>query len=229
MMGSFRNQAKIRAEHPEEKQRHPVVIECNSYARRTKSLLPGKTLRKGRELADLSRTSPHGETAVPETILTEEQKQMSQLLRRCRQAHCIFRNAILCATISCAVWVLLAVLLNRRIGTIFVVNPLLLYLLFLLSLVGRVCVLSSKRRHFVRQLTIEEKELLERASQIAPKSARETAVQVLRIHENLRQSDEQNLLRASQQTQEDTLLRAARYTDTTPQDQLLRPSPTEEK
>lgn len=86
-------------------------------------------------------------------------------------------------------------------------------------------------RRFVQRLPSEERELIIQASSNVEASSNRKKKQV--FAESLVKACkaaalQKELLRPSRLSQDDTLLRAATMTDTTPQEQLLRPSQTEE-
>lgn len=78
-------------------------------------------------------------------------------------------------------------------------------------------------KQFIHNLTPSEYEML---TNIDLKSLRDDESleigRLLRLYQKV--NPQKELLRASAEAQEDTLLRAAAYTETTPQDQLLRPA-----
>ncbi len=79
---------------------------------------------------------------------------------------------------------------------------------------------------FVRQMTQEERSILEDISAITlPSTEAEGLLRIKKAYDNV--NPQKEYLRASQPTQDNALLRAVTYSDNTPQDQLLRPAPND--
>ncbi len=161
---------------------------------------------------------------MPDTPSTEEQeKQVAELLARWHHANNIL---IPCFRYLPHYFVTIVVisllseifhLPTKRFPLIFII-PINVMFVFGLGKYG------LARYQFLKSLTDEEKELLERASRIAPKTQRKAVSELLKFYADVQSKDEKHLLRASQQATDDTLLRAAHSTETTPQEQLLRPA-----
>lgn len=80
-------------------------------------------------------------------------------------------------------------------------------------------------QRFARRLSNEERELLVQVAET--KTFKRANFKMLL--KACKIEPQKEYLRPSQQPQDETLLRAATHTDTTPQEQLLRPSSTEEE
>lgn len=86
---------------------------------------------------------------------------------------------------------------------------------------------DRKRKQLLSELAAEDKELLERVSESLGRSEHKQMRKLLEKQKAVEVIAEKELLRPSQATQDETLLRAAASTDTTPQEQLLHPVPTD--
>ena len=163
---------------------------------------------------------------IPDNPLTAKQKQdLKLLLHRWHKASSGRSEVFLFAGLLCVnmMTVILLVWLNissKYIGIItsilsgsLGIIPIILYLL--------------KRISFLQQLTEEEKHLLLQASVNGIYGDSRTAKSILTECGKLKANPRQEYLRASEKQDDDTLLRAANSTDNTPQEQLLRPSDTD--
>ncbi len=83
------------------------------------------------------------------------------------------------------------------------------------------------KQEFAKQMTRQEFEILQQAREtVKSYYNRGTIIELTQVYQD--RSPKEELLRPFQQTQDDTLLRAAQYTADTPQEQLLRPASTDE-
>lgn len=166
---------------------------------------------------------------MPNSTLTEEHKEVKRLINRWRYRHGILIKAILLSLFGMVLLNVLEIVLKYLFPAFFA--HLTRELLTMLMAAIAVWLIFRNRIAFIRRISPAQIELLERTSHIADNKEKKLIMQMLEECERFKLPyNEEQLLRASQPTESgDTLLRAAAYTDNTPQDQLLRPSQTDEK
>ena len=147
---------------------------------------------------------------MPDNIQTEEKEQVKRLLKRWINYDakwCIFTAIIVVLLICCAN-------IPNSFPISFILMPvtaLACYFLWRWSL-----------QRFIRRLSKEDRELLVRVA----KDDAYTHPNFDSLLKACKINPQIEYLRPSQQTQSDTLLRAAAYTEERTQDQLLRPTDT---
>jgi len=106
------------------------------------------------------------------------------------------------------------------------------FTLWTILMIGAVALLDRLiTRHFAKKMSAKDKDALEKYAQSSLRRPNKANLyKILAEYEkaNRTVSAKKHFLRASQQTQNDTFLRAAAYTDNTPQEQLLRPANDDE-
>jgi len=158
---------------------------------------------------------------MPDETITEDE-QVKRLLNRW------FSLRMKYALISGFIGIALTACVAFRIPSVKVILPPLAPLIG--GLLGSLPIYLATwyaMRQFVRRLTDNEREILiqipDEAIHAYGKPIKDMRKTVHKIH------PQREYLRPSQQPiQDDALLRAAQYTETTPQDQLLRPSTDDE-
>ncbi len=152
---------------------------------------------------------------MPDETITEEQKQLKRILKRWTFSYARLSLTIM-VPIVCGLLVLhfhpLHHSISMAILALFFRLPFFLNRLF--------------TKYFVKRLSADEREVL---THIAKTSTDTWELNRVKELIGSPRSQASILLRASQQPQDDTLLRAAQYTDDTPKEQLLRPTSTDEK
>ena len=155
---------------------------------------------------------------MPDTTPTEAE-QVKRLLKRWHNAESIF-----IAMYQCAPKIAIASFIMGIIFSFFAPKQIPYIVPFFSSpMLGYIFMrIRARRREFLIELTEEEKILLERHSTNQKDSIRREVLNILKSHREIQLSQE--LVRPSEEPQDETLLRAAQYTTDTPQDQLLRPT-----
>ena len=151
---------------------------------------------------------------MPHHSIMEEQKQVKHIIRRLKIRYTLYYLPF-CLGVS----ILLAILMYKDPKRF--ISPL-----------GAVIMLSNyifapffvrwAAKRTARRLSQDQYIALERAAEIMDDSMEKKNINALL--KAGKRYPEKELLRASQPSQDDTLLRAAQYTDNAPQEQLLRPS-----
>ncbi len=142
---------------------------------------------------------------------TEEQKRIKPILKRW-QTHYL-KALILTMSIICSLYLFLP-------PTDMITTKLVFVAVVILAGIAYPLIYRWSVKKFVSSATDEERKTLFALSEAvfdALPNARE-------LRDACKMNAQKELLRASQQTQSDTLLRAAAYTDEKAQEQLLRPT-----
>lgn len=160
---------------------------------------------------------------MPDITPTEDQKQLKAILKRWRFLSSALFSVLFFITFGTA-GVAVAIYLAKFFGVkrtdIF----------FISQLCGTIiaCAIVMKwiisRHNFVRKLSENDIQLLTNADKLLGQRECKKAAEILNEYRSSGYDKREELLRASTQLQDDTLLRVAAYTDETPQDQLLRPT-----
>ena len=165
---------------------------------------------------------------MPDNTKNEKQR-LEAILKQWRQRNSLVPTIMLGVLVMFPFiiisWVLLKLFDTPKIWepriTLFILQT---YLIFFL-----IPSYFRKRRIFLNSLTSEEIAMLERASHIADKATHKEAQKLLSDRQEVQSDMTKELLRASTEPQDDTLLRAATYTDERAQEQLLRPTEYEQR
>jgi len=140
---------------------------------------------------------------MPVDILTEEQRRRADTIEKRWARYFIVAQAIF-------MFVLGAISVFIPNEKFFIKN----FIFGMMIFFGGLYVMRFAARLFVRRLSPDERSLIIQADN---KDSRQL-LNACKIN------SKNELLRASTEPQDDTLLRAATFTETTPQDQLLRPA-----
>ena len=151
---------------------------------------------------------------MPDTTTYEERQQARQLLN---QYLGLVANKTFFLSLLVAMLMIIYVSLEN--------HPLEIYFLLAGLVVSLYTVRVARllRREFIGQMTAQELDLIARTpNEAINKEEKKAAKNLIKAYQKV--NPEWEYLRPSHKTQDETLLRAAAYTETTPQDQLLRPS-----
>ena len=157
---------------------------------------------------------------MPDETITEEQEQVAQLFTR---------YELYCSKWSCAYLPLLAFSFVMYFHLCEMYNPLVIMFLFI-GIWGVVPHLLYRytAARFARLLSEEERKMIEPPGYVfAEQREQDTFDHLMKASAKITPRTE--YLRASAKPEDNTLLRAAQYTDEKAQDQLLRPADNDEK
>lgn len=162
---------------------------------------------------------------MPDNNLTEKQElqQVKPLLRRWKRLNFILTHYCCFALIS-GIFIIGMFLLLAFLPEAYRALRIIVQFSLIAGFSSAFALNLLRRLAFLRQLTTQDIMVLENTLQYEGIPEAEKARKLLIEYKVQKSLDDQNLLRASAKAKDETLLRAAHSADSTPQEQLLRPS-----